>query len=78
MRTVFISLNSIDKVKAFVHIVNSFDSNFDIISGHNIIDAKSIMGILSLDLKNPLQLNIYNDDDPQIIKKLEPYFSKTE
>ena len=78
MRTVLIMLNSIDTVKAFVQTVNSFDSNFDIISGHTIIDAKSIMGILSLNLQQPLQLNIYNDDDPQILKKLEPYFMKTE
>ena len=50
MRTVQISLNSIDKVKAFVNAITQFDFDFDLISGRYVIDAKSIMGIFSLDL----------------------------
>ena len=73
MRTVKVSINSIDKVKAFVNIVNSFDSDFDLVSGRFVIDAKSIMGIFSLDLSKPITLNIYNDDDSIIMENLKPF-----
>ena len=49
MKTVKISLNSIDKVKAFVNEISKFDCDFDLVSGRYVIDAKSIMGIFSLD-----------------------------
>lgn len=52
MKTVQISLNSIDKVKSFVNAITQFDYDFDLISGRYVIDAKSIMGIFSLDLSN--------------------------
>ena len=50
MKTVQISLNSIDKVKSFVNDITKFDYDFDLVSGRYVIDAKSIMGIFSLDL----------------------------
>lgn len=59
MKTVKISLNSIDKVKAFVNDVTKFDTDFDLVSGRYVIDAKSIMGIFSLDLSKPIELNIH-------------------
>ena len=58
MKTAKISLNSIDKVKAFVNEISKFDCDFDLVSG---IDAKSIMGIFSLDLSKPIDLNIHAD-----------------
>ena len=61
MRTVQISLNSIDKVKSFVNDINKFDYDFDLVSGRYVIDAKSIMGIFSLDLSKPIDLNIHAD-----------------
>ena len=62
MKTVDISLNSIDKVKTFVNDINRFDYDFDLVSGRYVIDAKSIMGIFSLDLSKPITLNIHTDD----------------
>ena len=59
MKTVKISLNSIDKVKAFVNDITKFDYDFDLVSGRYVIDAKSIMGIFSLDLSKPIDLNIH-------------------
>ena len=53
MKTVQISLNSIDKVKSFVNDITKFDYDFDLVSGRYVIDAKSIMGIFSLDLSKP-------------------------
>ena len=73
MRTVLVNINSIEKVKTFVHIINTYDAEFDLISGRFIIDAKSIMGIFSLDLSKPLTLNIYNDDDNTILEQLKPF-----
>lgn len=73
MHTVQINLNSIDKVKAFVHSVNTFNTEFDLVSGRFVIDAKSIMGIFSLDLSKPINLTIYNDDDAKIMESLKPF-----
>ncbi|MCR5791753.1 MAG: HPr family phosphocarrier protein [Lachnospiraceae bacterium] len=74
MKTVKISLDSIDKVKSFVNDVTKFDTDFDLISGRYVIDAKSIMGIFSLDLSKPIDLSIHNDDDvDNILAILAPY-----
>lgn len=74
MKAVKISLNSIDKVKSFVNDVTKFDSDFDLVSGRYVIDAKSIMGIFSLDLSKPIDLNIHNDSSmDNILEVLKPY-----
>ena len=57
-----IKINSIDKVKRFTTIVSKYESSLDIISGRYLIDAKSIMGIFSLDLTKTLTLNIHISD----------------
>ena len=75
MKTVTINLGSIDKVKSFVNDITKFDSDFDLVSGRYVIDAKSIMGIFSLDLSKPINLNIHGDEDNaeimDVIKKYE-------
>ena len=74
MKSVKISLNSIHKVKAFVNEVTKFDSDFDLVSGRYVIDAKSIMGIFSLDLSKPIDLNIHNDAQADnIVNALKPF-----
>ncbi|MBP3617340.1 MAG: HPr family phosphocarrier protein [Lachnospiraceae bacterium] len=74
MKTVKISLNSIDKVKAFVNDITKFDSDFDLVSGRYVIDAKSIMGIFSLDLSKPIDLNVHAQDSlDAILAVLAPY-----
>ena len=72
MKTVQISLNSIDKVKSFVNDITKFDYDFDLVSGRYVIDAKSIMGIFSLDLSKPIDLNVHaegNIDDVMEVLK---------
>ena len=59
MKTLKISVEFIDKVKAFVNEISKFDCDFDLVSGRYVIDAKSIMGIFSLDLSKPINLNIH-------------------
>ena len=74
MKTVKISLNSIDKVKDFVNDITKFDSDFDLVSGRYVIDAKSIMGIFSLDLSKDIDLNIHSEDNiDEILTVLKPY-----
>lgn len=74
MKTVKISLNSIDKVKSFVNDISRFDYDFDLISGRYVIDAKSIMGIFSLDLSKPIELNIHADSGiDEVLDVLKPY-----
>lgn len=68
MKSIYITLNSIEKVKQFVNTINTYDSEFDLSSGRYIIDAKSIMGIFSLDLSAPLRLDIYNDNCVDAVK----------
>ena len=74
MKTVQISLNSIDKVKSFVNAITQFEFDFDLVSGRYVIDAKSIMGIFSLDLSKPIELVIHAEDHlDEIIDILKPY-----
>ena len=76
MKTVRISLNSIDKVKSFVNDLTKFDVDFDLVSGRYVIDAKSIMGIFSLDLSKPIDLNIHAETESsinEILTVLAPY-----
>lgn len=74
MKTVKISLNSIDKVKSFVNDITRFDYDFDLVSGRYVIDAKSIMGIFSLDLSKPIDLNIHAEEDiEEVLSVLKPY-----
>ncbi len=74
MKTVQISLNSIDKVKSFVNEITKYDNDFDLVSGRYVIDAKSIMGIFSLDLSKPIDLNIHAEAGiEEILDTLSPY-----
>jgi phosphotransferase system HPr-like phosphotransfer protein len=73
MKTFYINLSSLDRVKEFESDVSKLDGDFDLVSGKYIIDAKSMMGIFSLDLTKPVQLNIYNESDANIAA-LTKYF----
>ena len=74
MKTVKISLNSIDKVKSFVNTISQYSFDFDLISGRYVIDAKSIMGIFSLDLSKPIELAIHTETGlDEIMEVLKPY-----
>jgi phosphocarrier protein HPr len=77
MKTVQISLNSIGKVKSFVNTISQFEYDFDLISGRYVIDAKSIMGIFSLDLTRPLTLTVHGKDElEEISSAITPYLKK--
>ncbi|MDE6740106.1 MAG: HPr family phosphocarrier protein, partial [Lachnospiraceae bacterium] len=64
----------IDKVKSFVNDITKFDYDFDLVSGRYVIDAKSIMGIFSLDLSKPIDLNIHTEEGTEeVLATLKPY-----
>lgn len=72
--TITIELNSIDKVKTFVNIIAMCDGDFDLASNRYVVDAKSIMGIFSLDLGSPLVLTIHNEAlVPEVKEKLSAF-----
>ncbi len=74
MKTIKVSLNSIDKVKTFVNEIIKYDFDFDLVSGRYVIDAKSIMGIFSLDLSKPIDLSIHAEENlDEILEILKPY-----
>lgn len=66
MKNVVVSIDSIDKVKRFVNAVSKFPVDFDLRSERYIVDAKSIMGILSMNLSKPIELSIHSDSDKEI------------
>ncbi len=70
MREMRIELDTIDKVKKFVGIISAFDGDFDILAGRYIIDAKSILGIFSVDLSKPLTLRIEHEEDWESVREV--------
>ena len=73
MRTCNIMLNTINDVKAFVNTVSKYDFDVDLISGRYAIDAKSIMGIFSLDLSKPIRLEEHSEDNEKFFDEIKPF-----
>jgi len=66
MKSVFVNLNSVEKVKQFESDICKLDGDFDLVSGKYIVDAKSMMGIFSLDLSKPVLLNVHQETQEKI------------
>ena len=74
MNNVMIRLSSIQDVRTFVDIVTKYNIDIDLSSGRYVVDAKSIMGIFSLDLSKPIDLNIHAEDSAEeVLETLKPY-----
>ena len=76
MKSVKISLSMAENVKAFVNIANKYPYDLDLKSGRFVIDAKSLLGIFSLDLSKPIVLEIHSDKCDDLIAELKPYIAK--
>ena len=74
MRQVSVKLNDVEQIRQFVDVVGKFDVNFDLGSGHHIVDAKSILGVMALDLSHP-QMLCYDSDDETIEEHMRPFMS---
>lgn len=73
MKSVQIKLGTIDDVKNFVNTVSKHDFDVDLISGRYAVDAKSIMGIFSLDLSKPIQMDIHSDNCDSFVTELKSF-----
>ncbi|MBE7019119.1 MAG: HPr family phosphocarrier protein [Ruminococcaceae bacterium] len=73
MKTFDIQLNSINDVKVFVNTVAKYSFDIDLISGRYIVDAKSIMGIFSLDLSKPIKVEVHSDNCDALLKEMEAF-----
>jgi phosphotransferase system HPr-like phosphotransfer protein len=73
MKKTTVMLDSISAVKNFVNIVTAYDFEVDLASGRYAVDAKSIMGIFSLDLSKPIQLTAHTDDADKFFNEIRDY-----
>ncbi len=76
MTTTTVALKAIDDVKNFVNTIMRFDFDIDLVSGRYAIDAKSIMGIFSLDLSKPIELRAYTDDAEALFAAIDAFIVK--
>lgn len=73
MKCFNIMLHSINDVKSFVNSVNKYDFDVDLTSGRYVVDAKSIMGIFSLDLSKPIKVEVYTEDPGAFMDEMKPF-----
>ncbi len=73
MKAFNIALKSITDVKDFVNIVNRYDFDVDLSSGRYVVDAKSIMGIFSLDLSKPIRVQVHTDDCGEFCDQIKAF-----
>lgn len=73
MKTFNLILSSINDVKDFVNAVSKYDFDVDLTSGRYVVDAKSIMGIFSLDLSKPIKVEVHSDDCDQFLADVERF-----
>lgn len=76
MKSLVIKLDTINDVKNFVNTVSKYDFDVDLVSGRYAVDAKSIMGIFSLDLAKPIKMEIYSDDCAQFLEEVNAFSVK--
>ena len=73
MKKCTVLLSSINDVKNFVNLVSRFDCDVDLVSGRYVVDAKSIMGIFSLDLSKPIELVAHSDDADKFLAEIKEF-----
>ena len=75
MKSVMIRLSLVENVNNFVNIVTRYPYEMDLRAGRHVVDAKSILGIFSLDLSKPIALEIYGDDCGDLMKDIAPFIA---
>lgn len=73
MRSVPIKLSFAEEVKTFVEKVNRYSYDVDLRAGRHVVDAKSILGIFSLDLSKPITMDVYDDNCDDLIADIQPF-----
>ena len=75
MKSINIKLSLAENVKTFVNTVNRYPYDMDLRAGRHVVDAKSILGIFSLDLNKPITLEVYTDDCEDLIEALKDFLA---
>ncbi len=78
MKSVMIRLSLVENVNKFVNIVARYPFEMDLRAGRHVVDAKSILGIFSLDLSRPIALEIYSDDSQDLLEEIAPFIVEEE
>ena len=78
MKSATIRLSLVENVNKFVNIVSRYPFEMDLRAGRHVVDAKSILGIFSLDLSRPITLEIYNDECDQLLEEIRPFTAEEE
>ena len=78
MKSVMIRLSLVENVNKFVNIVSRYPFEMDLRAGRHVVDAKSILGIFSLDLSKPIALEIYSDNCEELMKDISPFIAENE
>lgn len=73
MKSVDIKLSLAENVKTFVNIVGRYPYDIDLRAGRHVVDAKSILGIFSLDLSKPITMEVYSDDCDDLLNEVKPF-----
>lgn len=73
MYDTLIKLNSIKDLYSFVDILDKHSGTFEIVANGYVVDAKSLMSMLSLDLSKPLELSFDSDEASDILSQLQPF-----
>ena len=76
MKSVMIKLSLVENVNNFVNIVTRYPFEMDLRAGRHVVDAKSILGIFSLDLSKPITLEIYSDECEALLEDIKPFLVK--
>ena len=75
MKSVNIKLSLAENVKSFVNVVNRYPYDVDLRAGRHVVDAKSILGIFSLDLSKPIMMEIYTDSCDDLMEDIKPFMA---
>ncbi len=78
MKTATIRLSLVENVNKFVNTVARYPYEMDLRAGRHVVDAKSILGIFSLDLSKPITLEVYSDDCQQLMEEIAPFMTDEE
>ena len=73
MKTVTIRLSLVENVNKFVNIVGHYPFDMDLRAGRHVVDAKSILGIFSLDLSKSITMDVYDDNCDDLIADIQPF-----
>ena len=75
MQQVSVKFDNVQQVQQFVNIIEQFEAHFDLGCGQRVVNAKSILGVFALDLREPLSL-CYSSKDAILIEKIKPFLCR--